>query len=121
MAGMASRITLPPDGGPSYLAGWSSSEVAVAALGVFLVFFIVTTVSGKRWPMDFAFLAMVAGGLAVTWPVMLLMTGAAAVFAVVVGVAHRLIAPQHAARIEAESNAMAKDAIAKFEKAERVG
>ena len=119
MPAVASRASLPADGGPSYLAGWSSGEVAVAALAVFVVFLIVATVSGRRWPFDIAFVAMVAGGLAVTWPVMLLMTGAAAVSAVVVGIAHRVIAPKHAARIEAESNDVADRAIAELRRYER--
>ena len=119
MPGMASRVSMPADGGPSYFAGWSSGEVAVAALGVFVVFFIVATVTQKRWPLDVAFLAMVAGGLAVTWMVMLLMTGAAAVAAVVVGIAHRTIAPKHAAQVEKESDAIANQAIDRLKRAER--
>ena len=119
MRGMASRMSLPPDGGPSFVAGWSSAELAVAALAVFLVFFVVATVTAKRWPIDVSFFALVLGGLAVTWPVMLLMTGAAAVFAIVVGVAHRLIAPKHAAQVEAESDVLANQAIERLKQAER--
>lgn len=121
MRAMASRSSLPADGGPSYLAGWSSAEVAVAALAVFVVFLVATTVSARRWPFDIAFLALVAGGLAVTWPVMLLLTGASAVVAVVVGIAHRVIAPKHAARVEAESDAIAERAIGKLREHEREG
>lgn len=121
MRAMASRVSIPADGGPSFFAGWSSGEVAVASLAVFLAFFIVASVTAKRWPFDVAFLALAAGGLAVTWFVMILMTGAAAVFAVVVGVAHRLIAPKHAAAVEAESNVLADQAIARLEQHEREG
>lgn len=120
MRPMATRSvsSLPADGGPSFFAGWSSSEVAVAALAVFLVFYIVASLSTRRWALDVAFLAMVAGGLAVTWPVMLLMSGAAAMIAVVVGVAHKVIAPKHAAEVEAESDVIARRAIEQLQKRE---
>ena len=94
MRGMAtSRLgALPADGGASFVAGWASGEVAVAALGVFLVFYVIAVATQKGWPFDIAFLALVAGGLLVTWPVMILMTGSAVMVAVVVGVAHKLLA-----------------------------
>jgi hypothetical protein len=88
-----SRVpALPADGGASFVAGWSSGEVAVAALGVFVVFYALAAITRKSWTFDVAFLALVAGGLLVTWPVMILMTGSAVMVAVVVGVAHRMIA-----------------------------
>lgn len=94
MRGMATQRfpALPPDGGASFVAGWGSAEVAVAALGVFLVFYVLAAATQKAWTFDVAFLALVAGGLLVTWPVMILLTGSAVLVAVVVGVAHKLIA-----------------------------
>ena len=87
-----SRVpALPADGGASFIAGWSSGEVAVAALGVFVVFYVLTAITRKSWTFDIAFVALVAGGLLVTWPVMILMTGSAVIVAVVVGVAHKVI------------------------------
>jgi hypothetical protein len=89
-----SRVpALPPDGGASFVAGYGSAEVAVVALGIFLVFYVVATLTSKPWPADLAFLALVAGGLLVSWPVMILLTGAAVVVAVVVGFVQKAIAP----------------------------
>ena len=84
---------LPPDGGASFVAGYGSAEVAVAALGVFLVFYVGATITSKSWPFDIAFLALVAGGLLVSWPVMILLAGAAVVLAVVVGFVRQAIVP----------------------------
>jgi len=92
MATTRSVQSLPADGGASFVAGWSSSEVAVAALGVFLVFYVLAAVTKKDWTFDVAFLALVAGGLLATWPVMILLTGAAVVVAVVVGFVHKAVA-----------------------------
>jgi len=90
----SSRVpALPPDGGASFVAGYGSAEVAVVALGVFVVFYVVATITSKSWPFDIAFLALVAGGLLVSWPVMILLTGAAVVVAVVVGFVRQAIAP----------------------------
>ena len=90
----SSRVpALPPDGGASFVAGYGSAEVAVVALGVFLVFYVVATITSKSWPFDIAFLALVAGGLLVSWPVMILLTGAAVVLAVVVGFVRQAILP----------------------------
>ena len=90
----SSRVpALPPDGGASFVAGYGSAEVAVAALGVFLVFYVGATITSKSWPFDIAFLALVAGGLLVSWPVMILLTGAAVVLAVVVGFVRQAIVP----------------------------
>ena len=87
-----SRVpALPADGGASLVAGWSSAEVAVVALGVYLAFYVLTAITRKAWPFDVAFLALVAGGLLVTWPVMILLTGSAIMVTVVVGVAHKLV------------------------------
>jgi hypothetical protein len=89
-----SRVpALPPDGGASFVAGYGSAEVAVAALGIFLVFYVVAMFTTKSWPSDLAFLTLVAGGLLVSWPVMILLTGAAIVVAVVVGFVRQSIAP----------------------------
>ena len=88
-----SRVpALPADGGASFVAGWSSAEVAVVALGVYLVFYVLTAITRKQWPFDVAFVALVAGGLLVTWPVMILLTGSAIMVTVVVGVAYKVVA-----------------------------
>ena len=38
---------LPADGGASFIPGWGSAEVAVAALAVFVVFCVVATATSK--------------------------------------------------------------------------
>lgn len=105
---------LPADGGASYLAGFGSTEVAVATLGVFLVCYAIAAFSSATWLAEVAFVALVAGGLAVTWPIMILLTGAALMVAMVVGVAHRVLAPKRAARIEAEAEVQAAAALRKL-------
>lgn len=102
---------LPADGGASFIPGWGSAEVAVAALAVFVVFCVVATATSKSWPFDVAFLVLVAGGLLVTWPVMILMTGAALVAVAIVGFAHKLLAPRRAAAVDAEADSLAKRAL----------
>lgn len=102
---------LPADGGASFIAGWGSAEVAVAALGVFVVFGVVATLTSRPWPFDVAFVALVAGGLLVTWPVMVLMSGAAVVAVAVIGFAHKLLAPKRAAEIDAQADELAEGAL----------
>ena len=105
---------LPADGGASFIAGYASGEVAVAALGVFLVLYVLSAVASWSWAADLAFLALVAGGLLVSWPVMILLSVAALMFAAIMGIAYKLIAPKRAAQVDAEAEAMARRALVRL-------
>ena len=106
-----SAVTLPPDGGASFIAGWSSAEVAVVALGAFLVCYVIAAFASATWMAEVAFFVLVVGGLLVTGPVMILLTGSALLVATIVGVAHKILAPKRAARAEAEAAAISADAV----------
>jgi hypothetical protein len=105
---------LPADGGASFIAGYASGEVAVAALGVFLVLYVLSAVTSWSWAADLAFLALVAGGLLVSWPVMILLSVAALMFAAMTGIAWKLIAPKRAAQVDAEAEAIARRALVRL-------
>lgn len=105
---------MPLDGGPSYLAGISSAEVAAVALVAFLLLFVVGAFTTKSWFAELAFLVLVAGGLLVSWPVMILLTGGAVALAAIASFAHKLLLPGRAARIEAEADAMARSALGRL-------
>jgi hypothetical protein len=55
------------------------------------------------WLGDAAFLTLVAGGLLVTWPLMIALTLACVVLAVAIGAAHARVAPERNARATAEA------------------
>ncbi|MCC7040132.1 MAG: hypothetical protein IT516_07455 [Burkholderiales bacterium] len=110
--------SLPPDGGASFVAGWSSAEVAVVVLGIFLVCYAIAALTSATWLAEVAFLGLVAGGLIVTWPVMILLSGAALVGAAIIGLAHKMLAPARAARIDAEADAMTKAAMHRLRRAD---
>jgi hypothetical protein len=105
---------LPADGGASFIAGYASGEVAVAALGVFLVLYAISVAASWSWAADLAFLALVAGGLLVSWPVMILLSVAALMFAAIMGIAYKLIAPKRAAQVDAEAEAIARRALVRL-------
>jgi len=105
---------LPADGGASFIAGYASSEVAVAALGVFLVLYVLSVLTSWSWAADLSFLVLVTGGLLVSWPVMILLSVAALMCAAILGIAYKLIAPKRAAQVDAEAEAIARRALVRL-------
>jgi hypothetical protein len=89
--------------GPSFIAGWTSADVALTALLAFAVFFALSTLLAADWPSDIAFMTLVVGGVLVAWPAMIALTLAAIAFALVVGALHSWLAPGRTARIAAEA------------------
>jgi len=93
--------------GASFVPAWSNANVAVGALAVFTVFFLVSAFSGREWLFDIAFMALVVGGIMVPWPGMVAMSIAAMIVAVALSFLHRAVAPEQSARIQAEAEGTA--------------
>jgi hypothetical protein len=102
--------------GPSFVASWSSADVAIIALVVFTVGYALAAALAATWPLDVAFAALVAGGVAVAWPAMVALTIAAVFVAIAIGFVHKWVAPERQARIDRESEAIASKAVADFER-----
>lgn len=98
--------------GPSMVPGFANADVAIAAVAVFAVFLVVTVALQSQWTLDVAFVALVAGGLAVTWPAMTAITAAALVVLATVSFAHKALWPERQARIDADAGRRASSAVA---------
>jgi hypothetical protein len=102
--------------GPSFIAAWSNADVAIVSLSTFALAYILMAVFTASWLLDVAFLALVVGGILVTWPAMVALTIAAVFVAIVVGLVHKRVAPERQARIDQEAEAVASAAVADFER-----
>jgi hypothetical protein len=102
--------------GPSFIAAWSNADVAIVSLSTFALAYILMAVFTASWLLDVAFLALVVGGILVTWPAMVALTIAAVFVAIVVGLVHTRVAPERQARIDQEAEAVASAAVADFER-----
>ena len=102
--------------GPSFVAAWSNADVAVVSLLVFATGYTLMAVFTASWLLDVAFIALVAGGILVTWPAMVALTIAAVFVAILVGLVHKWVAPERQARIDREAEAVAGAAVADFER-----
>jgi hypothetical protein len=98
--------------GPSYVAAWSNADVVALSLAVFTVGFTLAATTSAHWLLDVAFAALVAGGILVTWPAMIVLTMAAVGVATLVSFLHKWLAPARQARIEAEADRLAAPALA---------
>ena len=102
--------------GPSFVAGWSNADVAIVSLSIFAIAYILMAVSTMSWLLDVAFIALVVGGILVTWPAMVALTIAAVFVAGVVGLVHKRVAPERQARIDRKAEEAAAAAVADFER-----
>ncbi len=109
-------LQLAMAGGPSFIPGWTSVDVALGALLVFAVFFVLATLLAANWPFDVAFLSMIAGGILVSWPAMIALTMAAVVVAMIVSVIHAKVAPGRTARISADAERQVAPALEAFKR-----
>ena len=107
-------LNLSRSSGPAFFSAWSNADVAVVAFGAFAVFIVLATMLASDWPFDVAFLSLVAGGILVSWPAMIVMTVAAVVLTLVVGGLHSLLLPGRNARISAEAKARVTPALEEF-------
>jgi hypothetical protein len=89
--------------GPAFIPPWSNADVVVVALASFALFFVLAALTMSDWPGDVAFLSLVAGGVTVTWPAMLVLTMAAIAIVMIVSFLHAALAPGRSARIAAEA------------------
>ena len=102
--------------GPSFIASWSNADVAILSLLMFAIGYILMAVFTASWLLEIAFIALVVGGILVTWPAMVALTVAAVFVAIVVGLVHKWMAPERQARIDKEAEAVAAAALADFER-----
>ncbi|MCC6193988.1 MAG: hypothetical protein IT518_05910 [Burkholderiales bacterium] len=102
--------------GSAYLAPWSNADVAAVSLLVFTVGFALAAVFAAMWLLDVAFAALVAGGILVTWPAMVVLSIAALLVTLMVSFLHKWLAPERQARIERQADAIAAPAVADFER-----
>lgn len=100
--------------GPSFVPAWSNASVALVAFAVFAVFLVAGIWSQRQWILDVAFLALVAGGILVAWPAMVVLSIAAAMLLIVVSVLYRALAPARSAQIEADADRQAQAAVEAF-------
>ena len=100
--------------GPSFVAAWSNADVAIAALAVFTAGYALAAVLAAAWPLDVGFAALVAGGIVVAWPAMVVLTIAAVFVAIAIGLVHKWVAPERQARIDRDAEAVASKAVADF-------
>ena len=96
--------------GASFVPSWSNANVALAALAVFSILFLVGAFTQWQWLFDAAFLSLVAGGILVAWPAMVVLSIAAVFVAMLLSLLHRVVAPKQSARIQAEADARGMDA-----------
>jgi len=95
---------------------WNNADVVLVTLAIFAVCFTASAFSGRRFLTDVAFLALVAGGILVSWPGMVALSVSAVAVLMIVSFAHRAIRPERSAQIEAEAERLAAPAIESFER-----
>jgi uncharacterized membrane protein len=100
--------------GASFVPSWSNASVALVALAAFAILFLVGAFSQWQWLFDAAFLTLVIGGILVAWPAMVVLSIAAVLLAILLSLLHRAVAPRQNARIQAEADRRARDAVGEF-------
>ena len=107
-------VQLAASSGPSFVPALSNAGVVAIALIVFAAFFVAGTLLVAEWPGDVAFLALVAGGVLVDWPAMIVLALGAAFVGIFTGVIHSTLAPARTARIAAEAERRVRPALDRF-------
>ena len=102
--------------GPAFVPAWSNADVAIVSLAIFAIAYALCAAFTASWLLDVAFVALVAGGILVTWPAMVALTVAAVFVVAIVGIMHKWLAPERQARIDKEADAVAAAAVADFER-----
>ncbi|MFO1303447.1 MAG: hypothetical protein U1F54_06925 [Burkholderiales bacterium] len=97
--------------GPSFVPAWSNANVVLVVLAVFAVSFLVGAFTQWQWLFDAAFLSLVTGGILVAWPAMVVLSIASVFAAMLLSLLHRLVAPKQSARIDAEGEQRALEAV----------
>ena len=107
-------VRLAASSGPSFVPALSNAGVVAIALIVFAVFFVAGTLLAAEWPGDVAFLALVAGGVLVDWPAMIVLALGAALVGIFTGVLHSTLAPARTARIAADAERRVRPTLDQF-------
>ncbi|MGH8634529.1 MAG: hypothetical protein ACRET7_10405 [Burkholderiales bacterium] len=107
-------LNLSRSSGSAFVAAWSNADVAAVAFIAFAIFIVLASRVSADWPFDIAFLSLVAGGIMVSWPAMVVMTVAAVVLTLAVGGLHSILAPERNARIAAAAKAQVSPALEQF-------
>jgi len=102
--------------GASFVPWWTNADVAVVALALFAICFTVSAFSGAGFFTDVAFLALVAGGILVSWQAMVALSVAAVALLIAVSFLHRAMRPARSAQIQAEAERLAAPAVESFER-----
>jgi hypothetical protein len=113
---MAAFASWAASTGASFVPWLSNAAVVAVALALFAIFFTVSAFSGVGFLSDVAFLALVVGGILVSWPAMVVLSVSAVALLIVVSFAHRAIRPAHSAQIEAEAGRRAAPAVESLER-----
>ncbi len=100
--------------GPSFVPAWDNASVVAVTLVAFLLCFTLSAFARREWLLDAGFLALVAGGILVPWPGMVVLSMGAVILAIVVSYAHRALRPEEAARITEEADRIATPAVEAF-------
>jgi len=100
--------------GPSFIASLSNADVAFLAFAVFAVCFALGAFLAQYWLADVSFLVLVAGGILVAWPAMIVLSMAAMLAAVLLSYLHKWLRPAQAATVEAEATAMSSGILRRF-------
>jgi hypothetical protein len=92
--------------GPSFIPALSNADVAILAFALFAVCFALAAFLAQYWLADVSFLVLVAGGILVAWPAMIVLSMAAMLAAVLLSFLHQWLRPAQAAAVEAEASSM---------------
>lgn len=109
-------VRLSASSGPAWIGAWSNADVVAVVLLLFTIFFAIGAWLTANWPFDVAFVSLVAGGVLVTWPAMVVLCLVAVPVAIVLSYLHRWLAPRRAAEISAEADRIAEKAVADFKR-----
>lgn len=92
--------------GPSFIPALSNADVAILAFALFAVCFALAAFLAQYWLADVSFLVLVAGGILVAWPAMIVLSMAAMLSAVLLSYLHKWLRPAQAAAVEAEASSL---------------
>lgn len=100
--------------GSSFVPSLSNADVAILAFAAFAVCFALGAFLARYWLADLSFLVLVAGGILVAWPAMIVLSMAAMLAAVLLSYLHKWLRPAQAAAVEAEAAAMSSGILRRF-------
>ena len=103
--------------GSAFVSTWTNADVVVVAFIAFSIFYVLAIAMTAEWPTDLAFLSLVAGGLLVAWPAMIVLSMAAVALVMVISILHSVLAPSRSVRIAAEAERQVAPVLERFARA----